>query len=385
MNKKVFSLFLIINSILISCSTKDYFGQLSEKDIFQFQLEGQIGPTQIKGDTIYIKVSDDIYLTSITSLSASSIIVSDYAAISPQVGQKQNFSNPVTYIVSAEDGSTKEYYVVVSRSTISDLQLPNSNFNYWHDATYGETKYIEIGINPEEKIWASGNQGAAFAIALGAKAQLPTLPFELEEHNTFAAQLETQNMGSLAAAFGGKGIAAGNLFAGRFEIGNVTNAHPVFGLPYSQTPTSFRFEYIYNPAEGLLNGKLKPVEGKDAMDVYVILENRTNDEVKRLGVGWYRSEETVLDWTTKTVELKYAQGQAPEDIEEHATHVLKYGADGDPSVTNPSLMPEALWGDISKDKPTHILIVFTSSYQGDYFIGAPGSKLLINNFELIYE
>jgi ferredoxin len=41
-------------------------------------------------------------------------------------------------------------------------------------------------------------------------------------------------------------------------------------------------------------------------------------------------------------------------------------------------------GDISKEDPTHILVTFTSSYQGDYFIGAPGSKLLVDNFKLIY-
>ena len=134
-----------------------------------------------------------------------------------------------------------------------------------------------------------------------------------------------------------------------------------------------------------MNGKLNSVEGNDAIDMYLILEKREGDKVKRLGVAWYRSEETQEEWKTQEVAVKYASnGQAPERVEEYAKHVLKYGHDGNTSATHPSDMPEATWGDITTDKPTHILVVFTSSYLGDYFIGAPGSKLIVDNFELIY-
>lgn len=331
-----------------------------------------------------MKVTDDLYLTQLNSLSASKIKVSDYATVSPKVGERQDFAKPVEYKVTAEDGSERIYYVLVQRGGSSNIQLPNSSFELWHDAEYGETKYIEIGIDKDNKTWATGNQGAAFAIALGAQAELPSLPYE-RDNNEKAALLKTQNMGNLAAAFGGKGIAAGNIFAGRFEIGTVTNAHPVFGTPYAQTPVAFKVDYQYTPAEGLMDGKLNPVEGEDAMDMYLILEKREGDEVKRLGVGWYRSGETQEEWKTQEVDIKYARnGQAPEDVEEYAKHVLKYGHDGDTSATDPSNMPEATWGDIATDKPTHILVVFTSSYLGDYFIGAPGSKLIVDNFELIY-
>jgi hypothetical protein len=47
-------------------------------------------------------------------------------------------------------------------------------------------------------------------------------------------------------------------------------------------------------------------------------------------------------------------------------------------------MPEVTWGDAATERPTHIIVVFTSSYLGDYFIGAPGSKLIVDNFKLIY-
>ena len=385
MNKKIIGFLFLIGLIITGCSTRDYFGQLSDKEILLFQLEGQTGATKIDGETIYVKVTDDVYLTSLSSLSASNIKVSDYATFSPAIGEKQDFTKPVPYTVTAEDGSQKIYSVIVQRGGSSQVQLPNSSFEFWHDAEYGETRYIDIGVDKDNKTWATGNQGAAFAIALGSQAVLPSLPYERDNGET-AAVLETQNMGGLAAAFGGKGVAAGNLFAGRFEIGTVTNAHPVFGTPYTQTPTAFKVDYKYTPAQGLMDGKLNSVDGNDAMDMYLILEKREGDKVKRLGVGWYRSAETQEDWKTEQVAIRYASnGFAPEGVEEYAKHVLKYGHDGDTSATDPNQMPEATWGDIATDKPTHILVVFTSSYLGDYFIGAPGSKLIVDNFELMYQ
>ena len=384
MKKYIIGFLFLIGLIITGCSTRDYFGELPDNEILLFQIEGQTGSTRIKDDTIYVRVPDDVYLTSISSLSVSNIKVSDYATFTPAIGEKQDFSQPVSYTVIAEDGSKRVYYVVVQRAGSSNIQLPNSSFEFWHEAEFGTTRYIDIGVDKDNKTWATGNQGAAFAIGIGADAELPSQPYERSNGET-AAALTTQNMGFLAAGFGGKGVAAGNMFAGRFEIGTVTNAHPVFGTPYTQTPIAFKVDYKYTPAEGLVNGKLDPVEGEDAMDMYLILEKREGDKVKRLGVGWYRSGDAQEDWKTQEVDIKYARnGQAPDDVEEYARYVLKYGHDGNTSATNPSEMPEATWGDIATDKPTHILVVFTSSYQGDYFIGAPGSKLIVDNFELIY-
>jgi hypothetical protein len=36
------------------------------------------------------------------------------------------------------------------------------------------------------------------------------------------------------------------------------------------------------------------------------------------------------------------------------------------------------------EKPTHITVVFASSHRGDYFEGAPGSELYIDDLVLKY-
>ena len=384
MNKKIAGFLFLIGIIIAGCSTEDYFGKLSDKEMIEFQLDEQIGNAKIKDTTIYVTVAEDVFLFNLSNLSASSIRVSDFATVSPAVGEKQDFSKPVAYTVTAEDGTTKIYHVVVQRGgSTNNLQLPNSNFDLWYTVPYGSGGYKEIGKDEEDKTWGSGNQGAIIALS-GKDSKFPTKPYETEP-GKFAAELTTTDMGLLGVLGGNKGIAAGNIFTGIFEIGNTINAHPVFGAPYTQTPMAFQIDYKYLPVEGLMNGKRESIAGKDAMDMYLILEKREGKEVKRLGVGWYRSDKTQQEWKTQEVDIKYARnGKAPEGVEEYAKYVLKYGHDGDITVKDPSLMPETKWGDIATEKPTHILVVFTSSYQGDYFIGAPGSKLIVDNFKLIY-
>ena len=54
MNKKIIGFLFLIGLMITGCSTKDYFGELSDKEILLFQLEGQSGSTKIDGDKIYV-------------------------------------------------------------------------------------------------------------------------------------------------------------------------------------------------------------------------------------------------------------------------------------------------------------------------------------------
>ena len=164
MNKKIIGFLFLIGVIIAGCSTRDYFGELSNKEILLFQIEGQYGSTQMSGDTIYVKIADDLYLTSLSKLSASNIKVSDFATVSPSVGEKQDFSKPVVYTVQAEDGSTKEYYVIVLRGGTIQSQIPNSSFDLWYTVPYSNDGYEEIGENEGDKTWGTGNQGAIIAL-----------------------------------------------------------------------------------------------------------------------------------------------------------------------------------------------------------------------------
>ena len=103
----------------------------SAKDIIAFNIPNQVGATVIttidaNNATIAVEMS---WYQSITALSPA-IIISSFAAISPASGVVQNFTTPVTYTVTAEDGSQKEYVVTVSLAPMPVVTLPyKQNFS----------------------------------------------------------------------------------------------------------------------------------------------------------------------------------------------------------------------------------------------------------------
>jgi hypothetical protein len=92
-------------------TTREYFVRVieapsDEKEISSFEIEG-ISAT-IDGTEISLTVP---YGTNVSSLAPSIEIIG--ASLSPASGVAQNFTNPVTYTVTAEDGTTVEYTVTV--------------------------------------------------------------------------------------------------------------------------------------------------------------------------------------------------------------------------------------------------------------------------------
>lgn len=55
-------------------------------------------------------LSTALYLTALTP---RTIAVSSLAVVSPEANETLDFSSPVTYVVTAEDGSTADYSVTV--------------------------------------------------------------------------------------------------------------------------------------------------------------------------------------------------------------------------------------------------------------------------------
>jgi hypothetical protein len=83
------------------------------KDITGFTIPNQVGVSTIGTNTIDVTMP---YGTDVTSLTPT-ITVSDGASVSPLSGAAQDFTNPVTYTVTAANGSTKTYTVTVTVST----------------------------------------------------------------------------------------------------------------------------------------------------------------------------------------------------------------------------------------------------------------------------
>jgi len=90
--------------------------QSSAKSITTFsfqQLNPQVsGAIDQSAHTISVTVPKDTNVTQLTP----TISTSDYATVSPLSGVVQDFTNPVTYTVRAQDGSTQNYTVTVTKA-----------------------------------------------------------------------------------------------------------------------------------------------------------------------------------------------------------------------------------------------------------------------------
>lgn len=351
--KTKFSLLLIVAVYLLAlaCVQEDHFGVSSEKKILSFSLQGQVGNSSIDEEGKIIKITVGAN-EDITNLIPTEIKLSTFASVNPKAEVANDFSEPVLYVVTAEDGSTSSYTVDVTQEG-SEPQLDNSSFDAWYTTPKG---YKEPG-NDANSIWATGNAGT---VTLGSPNVTPLL---ISGSNQ-AAKLVTLDLGNLAGAIGQR-IAAGSLFTGKFQldIANPLNSTK-FGIPFSARPKNFSVKYAYSPGTPYLSKTGQVLNKKDSCDIYVLLENREGAEVKRVATGWFRSGAEKIDqFYTITIDLIY--GPLGSNIPDYQKPVNGLYA-------NPT------------DKVTHITVVFSSSYNGALFEGGTNSTLVVDDFSLGY-
>lgn len=206
--------------------------------------------------------------------------------------------------------------------------------------------------------WGTGNKGSSILSSIGNI----TSPTD-ESVSGKAAYLESKDAWLK--------LAAGNLFIGDFDLDG-TNGLLHFGRPFTSFPTALRLYYKYTPAiisivgssiEETLPSSLKNMVGQsDLFHIYIALsdksepyEIRNNPDKRQLfdpndaniiAYGEYTSSEPVTSYKELEIPLEYR-------------------------ATNRT--------------PKYIIIVASSSKYGDYYLGGVGSKLWLDEMELVYE
>lgn len=347
-----------------ACLELDHFGKWKESKILSFSIENQIGNVLIDHEALTITALVD-ESSDLTQLKAVEIKTSSFAKVVPASGQILDFSEPLKFIVTAEDGSQSEYTAYVKYSQ-AEIQLDNSNMSDWYE-TGGSKKYLEPGTHKETTLWGTGNAGV---VTLGSANVMPIT----EGTNTYAL-LKTAEL-KLGALLG-QGIGAGSLFTGTFVL-NLNNpiSSPKFGINYSARPKTVALDYKYSPGSVVKDGKLVVLpQAKDSCDIYVQLSNRAQEPYKQVAVAAFRSGSNVTEWHRLKLDFKYGPIANAAPYEKPRGVWISEG-------NGVRQVPQE-WG-TGNEKPTHLTIIFSSSHRGDYFEGAPGSELSIDNLELIY-
>ena len=341
---------------LLGCVNEDRFGKSNRSEIKTFVIPGQSGSSVINNDSLTVVVTIPETMTDFT-LTPSEIGLSNFALVTPEAGQVQDFSAPVEYFVTAEDGSVSVYKVTVLRGG-SQPQLDNSSFEDWYTVSVGFSTIEEPGVDKASTIWGTANPGLALGGSSGNTSKQ-------ERDNSNYAKMESVAAPALVR------MAAATIFIGKFTDGFPSVSDPrsniTLGTPFSARPLSFSFSYTYQPGPNNEDENGDPLSYGDQCDVYLFLENRDGSKVKRVGTAWFRSGMTVSEWSRENITIKYGPLEA-----------------SDPWFAYAQPIEGEAWGD-GTETVTHITILATSSFEGDFFKGAIGSALELDDIELVYQ
>lgn len=230
-------------------------------------------------------------------------------------------------------------------------QVPYLKFDTWYKS--GKSYYL--GEETATKLWDSGNEGANTMSEKNPTAPDYTNKVDLPG-NEASGYLETK------VVFGV--MAAGNLYTGDFveAIVNLSNpgAKLDFGIPYTCRPTTMKGYYKYQPEK--ITQTSRPNVNKGDLDSCYIYIALFADWTAPFRVNTQTA--TFVDLSTAIAYGEMKDSRRMEEFEEFTIN-LEYRD--------------------KTRKPKYILIVATASKYGDYFTGAEGSKLWIDEFELGFD
>ncbi|MDR0429863.1 MAG: PCMD domain-containing protein [Tannerellaceae bacterium] len=314
--------------------------------------------------SIYVKKGADL------SAVVPSIIISEGATISPDPSAPQNFNRDVKYVVTAADGKHQREYVIQAIS----VSPYSYDFEYWealdpNSAYETPVEYDRQGRRTTP--WDSSNRGINLYLQYSDPGKYPIHKTTSATGGKFAAEMETMKGPGNVMGIVNVPVAAGSLFTG---VMNPLNAlkDPLlatqFGQPAHDAPLRLTGKYKYKAGSGdYTDPKGNVLPGvKDSCAIYAV---------------FFRidSASMMLD----------------------GTNILTH-----PNIVSLAIMPpEMRAGSPGNDfvsfdipfvgKTNHVVdfeknqyklaIIFSSSFYGDRYEGAVGSRLVVDEVEIKIE
>ena len=312
---------------------------------------------------IYLPIHKEVDIRSL----APQFELTEGAKIEPASGTTHNFTRPVRYIVTSEDGMWHRTYAVIAQN---QQTLPNI-FHFETAKTDGKYHIIYEELGDHTLTWGSGNAGFKLSMPDAGPLDYPTF-LSPNGYKGNCVKMITRETGSLGALVN-MPIASGNLFIGHFDITNALSK-PLeatkFGEPFTYKPISLKGYFRYKAGPKFIeNGK--EVNKKDMMHIYAIFYESTEDvpmldgniqelnyeHPNMVAVALFENPHETKDDTWEEFNITFDYKRYGKTIDLNKLAAGKY----------------------------HLGIVFAASVNGAKFAGAPGSTLMIDELELSYE
>lgn len=262
----------------------------------------------------------------------------------------------------------------ISEFTTSEVEnretLYNGNFDHWHP--------VDNTWYPNEEgysFWDSSNPGTTQgAASIVNKNPTTGVSNPVHTEGGKSACLKSEFISVNVGLFKIEKFAAASIYVGAFgQLSGTDGAIINFGQPFTSRPISLKGFFQYAPVAIDNVGKNQPANtvSKGDMDIcsiFIILSKGTYT-VNNVDTSTLLNEEKV-----KNTNQFIAYGELP--ISECVS------TNGQWKEFNIPLKYKEKFFD---EKPTHLIIVCSSSKYGDYFTGGAGSTLYLDDFELIYD
>lgn len=251
-------------------------------------------------------------------------------------------------------------------TTESYYTMPNASFEQW--STYSAstmlgTKNVTLPWsegNKSASFWGSGNEGAATA-----NMTLTDKSTDMKNSGMYSARLESKSALGM--------LAAGNIFVGEYVRTDGTNGVLSLGRTYNAShPSALKVWANFRPASGV-SVKSEPegglpegfAGGKDHAQIYVALTTEP------------------VEIRTKSSDLKVFNANDPVVLAYgQVTWTDDFGPDG---ALQEIEIPITYYDRAKTAAAKYLVIVVSASKYGDYFSGASGSVMYLDDFELVYE
>ena len=372
---RIFDKFLMLALPLAVASCTSTEPLNSECDILSVSLPGDAlsRTPDIENNRVTLIVKNNVSLARL----APEFTLTPGASIDPPSGTSLDFTRPQLYTTVSEDGQWHKEYTVTAQHLVSiqlkysfeDVNLIKTSAGGIYDEFYS-TFTPEGSSQTVTTTWASGNSGFALTNGKNGPDTYPTYQYN-EGKEGKCACLVTRSTGVWGAMVN-KPLAAGSLFLGKFDS-SLAVAHPMqatkFGVQFMNIPASFSGWYHYTPGDVYTEfdesatGKLKEVPGrKDRCNIYAVFYESTPEME-------YLDGTNVLAADNPNI---LAVAQLDES--------LRGATSGWTHFDMPFVFREGKEIDSKKlDEGRYSLaIVMTSSEEGDFFSGAVGSRLLVD-------
>ena len=252
--------------------------------------------------------------------------------------------------------------------------------------------FYNTSLKDDKSPWSTTNIYSKMVLDIGN-----TRVFPEKRGNGYCCRLETKIRKDNIVGMKVEVLIAGTLFVGEMiepvkgvkdPLKNVNQ-----GVPFNKKPKAVKFDYKYNVGNKMVNAvyNVKPVSGTDKADFALILQKRWEDKdgnVFATRIGGTRQFFTglVSNWVNGALfPVTYGDPSHLPQYDEKTMGLIPGVSEVYVKNSKNKMVPlvETGWGK-PDDIPTHMIMYFTSSYQGVNFTGSTETVFWVDNIELVY-